>query len=241
MARLKTDDPIVRANILAAAEELIAERGLAAASIRDIAATAGVTSAMVHYYFGSKDGLYRAMLENAVESVRSFIAAVSATPAPAPAKLAQFIEGEVHYILSHPKLARILLREMLAGGKELIKIFQQYPVNNYLMLRQLIGDGVKRKELRPVDIDLAPLSLMGMMMIFHAFRPVIAMALGKPEYDEAFIKRVATHTANLYLNGVAATETLPEKLNHRRAKPISQTASSAKRKPTPNSKKQVKR
>src|SRR5262245_9737054 len=105
MARLKTDDPVVRANILVAAEGLFSERGFAGTSTRDIAASAGVTSAMVHYYFGNKDGLYRAILENAVATVRSFIAEAAQSRAPASVRLTRFIEVEAAYLLSHTKLA----------------------------------------------------------------------------------------------------------------------------------------
>ncbi len=209
MARLKTDDPVVRAKILAAAEQLFSERGFAGTSTRDIAASAGVTSAMLHYYFGNKDGLYRAILETAVETVRAFIAEAAKSQAAASERLTRFIEVESHYILSHANLVRILMREMLSGGQEMVSVFQQHPVTNYSMLRQVIADGVKRKELRPIDVDLAPISLMGMMAIFHLFQPLVLAIIGKSEYDEKFIQQMATHTANIFLNGVVKHQAAP--------------------------------
>lgn len=47
-----------REAILTAAREAFADRGFDAASIRSIAATAGVDPALVHHYFGSKDQLF---------------------------------------------------------------------------------------------------------------------------------------------------------------------------------------
>jgi TetR/AcrR family transcriptional regulator len=225
MARLKTDDPIVRAKIMAAAERLFAERGFAGTSTRDIAATAGVTSAMLHYYFGNKAGLYRAILETAVETVRSFIAEAAESSAPADKRLTRFIEVESTYLLSHRNLVRILMREMLSGGKEIVKIFQKHRVTNYSMLRQVIADGVQRNEFRQIDIDLAPVSLMGMIAIFHLFQPVISAIIGKPEYDEQFIKRMATHTANIFLGGVLKQKAGP--------KPAQKNLTRAQRKKTP--------
>jgi TetR/AcrR family transcriptional regulator len=201
MARPKTDDPEARAHILAAAEELFAARGFAGTSIRDIARRAGVTGAMLHYYFGSKEALYTTLLEKAVAGIRSLIAETAASQKPAPERLRQFIEADAGYILTHANLTRIVFREMLAGGKELVKVFQKYRVNNYAMLRGIITEGAQRAELRQIDLELAPISLMGMLMVFQVFRPVIAVALNKPVYDEAFIQRVAAHTADLFLNG----------------------------------------
>ena len=50
------------AAILDAAEKLFAERGFTAVTVRDIAAEAGVSHALVHRYLGAKEEVYRAML-----------------------------------------------------------------------------------------------------------------------------------------------------------------------------------
>jgi AcrR family transcriptional regulator len=51
--------PASREEILEAAERHFAERGYAAANLREIAADAGVTQAMVKYYFGSKLDMFK--------------------------------------------------------------------------------------------------------------------------------------------------------------------------------------
>src|SRR5947207_3719805 len=109
MARPRTDDSQARARIIAAAEELFAARGFAGTSVRDITQKAGVTGAMLHYYFGNKEGLYQTILEYGVAKVRSIISQTAGSPAPTRERLAHFIEAEAAYILHHPNLARIIL------------------------------------------------------------------------------------------------------------------------------------
>jgi AcrR family transcriptional regulator len=56
-------DPARRRAVLAAAAEAFAHAGYAATSMEEIAATAGVTKLIVYRHFGSKEALYRAVLE----------------------------------------------------------------------------------------------------------------------------------------------------------------------------------
>jgi TetR/AcrR family transcriptional regulator len=204
MARTKVDDPEARARIAAAAEELFAARGFDGTAIRDIAGKAGVNGAMIHYYFGNKEGLYRAMLEGAASRVQALLIETTGGSGSTRERLARFVDAYAAYMLSQPNLARILYREMLTGAKHIRRIAQQYAATNYTMLRKVISDGVKRGELRAIDADLAPISLMGMVVIFQFLRPIISVALGKTEYDERFVTRVATHTIDLFLYGALA-------------------------------------
>jgi AcrR family transcriptional regulator len=59
--------PDTRAEILAAARELFATRGFAGTAVRAVAARAGVDSALVHHYFGTKVDLFLAALELPVD------------------------------------------------------------------------------------------------------------------------------------------------------------------------------
>ena len=65
----------VRARLLDAAVRLFAEQGVAGTTVAEIAARAGVTSAMVHYYFKTKDQLLDAVV--AEKLVGEFIASVA--------------------------------------------------------------------------------------------------------------------------------------------------------------------
>ncbi len=206
MPRKRVDDPEARARIAAAAEELFAERGFDGSAIRDIARKAGVNGAMIHYYFGNKEGLYHAILEGAASRVRTLLIETTGRSGSSSKRLSSFVEAYAAYILSQPNIARILYREMLTGAKHIKQIAQQYAASNYSMLKGLITDGVQRGELRNVDAELAPISLMGMVVIFQFLKPIISIALGKTQYDKAFVDRVAAHTIDLFLNGAVGDE-----------------------------------
>ena len=228
MARSKTDDPEARARIAAAAESLFAARGYDGTAIRDLAKKAGVNSAMIHYYFGSKEGLYRAILEAAASKVRALLVDTSSRAASTTDRLASFVDAYAEYILNHPNLARILYREMLTGGKHIMQVAQKYARTNYTILKNTIAEGVQGGELRPIDVELAPISLMGMVVIFQFLRPFISVALGKIEYDDRFVNRISAHTIDLFLNGVVSDRTGTRRPTTARKKTRGSTKSSAK-------------
>ena len=60
LAELVTEHhlPEARQRLLASAEDIFAEKGFDAASIREISTAAGVNLASIKYYFGDKEGLY---------------------------------------------------------------------------------------------------------------------------------------------------------------------------------------
>ena len=71
MARPAYEDLTARARIRDAALTLFAERGIEAATIRDIAKAAGVSSGLVRHHFGSKEGLRDACDAYALERLKS--------------------------------------------------------------------------------------------------------------------------------------------------------------------------
>lgn len=204
MARPKADDPAARTKILEAAESLFAERGFTGTAIRDIAAKAQVNGAMIHYYFGNKEGLYQAVLGALALKVRDTFGEIASSDGSTRDRLIPLVEAFASYVLSHPNFTRILYRELLTGGERLKQMARKYASVNYTMLRNAIAEGVRRGELRELDIDLAPVSLLGMIAVFQFLRPVVSTVLGKQNYDERFIKRVAEHTVELFLNGAQA-------------------------------------
>ena len=61
-------DGSARKQLLTSARHLFARRGLSGCSIRDIADAASVNSSLISYYFASKEGLYRACIEEIAEA-----------------------------------------------------------------------------------------------------------------------------------------------------------------------------
>jgi AcrR family transcriptional regulator len=65
-----------RTRLLGEASRIFAEKGYAKASTREICVAAGLNAAAIHYHFGDKDGLYRAVLLGPIQGIASALAGV---------------------------------------------------------------------------------------------------------------------------------------------------------------------
>lgn len=96
-----------RLRLVKAAERLFAAQGVDAVSVRAVNAAAGLGAASVHYHFGSKDDLLRAVLTDVGAPVRDEIAAkvaeLAAAPVPATADalVRAVTEPYLKLLLSH--------------------------------------------------------------------------------------------------------------------------------------------
>jgi AcrR family transcriptional regulator len=101
---------VTRKKIIKAAARIFAEHGYDGASIRNIVAKADVNQAAISYHFGSKEGLYRAVLQMALEVLLQ----ADVATAPAPAKLTReaalraFIRRQLRPMLAHDELSQYL-------------------------------------------------------------------------------------------------------------------------------------
>jgi AcrR family transcriptional regulator len=112
VGRPRDGDPAeTRREILRAAEESFAASGFVGATTRQVAARAGVNVATLHYHFGNKERLYRAVLDGALSGELPETAA-SASPAE---RLTAVVEALWDFGWTHPALPRLSLLHRLAG------------------------------------------------------------------------------------------------------------------------------
>ncbi len=101
-------DKDTRSKILEAALALFRERGFAAATMRDIAARAGVASGLAYYYFDSKDAIVLAFYQRAMEELPSRLEAAHGERTLAP-RLKALIEAKFEYFESNRRFLGALM------------------------------------------------------------------------------------------------------------------------------------
>ena len=111
--------PAVRAEIeralLAAAEGVFAEQGFSGATTAAIAKRAGVPKANLHYYFPTKEALYRAVVERVLTAWLAAAASFDASEDPREA-LAAYIGAKMDLAREMPLASRIWSAEIMRGA-----------------------------------------------------------------------------------------------------------------------------
>src|ERR1700752_1492952 len=98
------------------ATEVFAAHGFAGGRVDSIAGLAKVNKAMIYYHFGSKRGLYRAVLLRLFRGVVEEIERVGRDEKDPRRRLILFYAGVARIFSERPALPRIMLREVLSGG-----------------------------------------------------------------------------------------------------------------------------
>ena len=197
-----------KAAILDAAENAFADRGFGATSLQEIAAAAGVSRATPSYFFGSKEGLYVAVLErvfhdrqlaarSAFESLRAWVRGESSLSLRQA--LERAAEGYMGFLQRRPTFVRLLQHEDLAGGEHLAITPRERNAmaQGFEALRKV----AKRRGLRPFRVDDALLLFISLtfspLTQRSTFMAVLGHDLSEPRTRRRHIEFVADQLLHL--------------------------------------------
>lgn len=190
-----------REALLDAASRLFAAHGVQGVSLRRIADEAGVTPAMVHYYFGNKEGLYDAMLSRAFARILEAVRTATADGG----QLEPLLQVLLTTVTAEPWIPTLVIREVLTeGGRLRDQFVKGYASHMAVLLPSLIQREIDAGKFREdLDPTLSFLSLIGMSVMPFVARPVVERVLGI-NYDQRFVDVFAAHTHRLFVEGAKA-------------------------------------
>lgn len=196
------DNQAQRQQLLDIATSRFSQYGIQATSLRAIADQAGVTPALLNYYFGNKQKLVEAMVE---ERFMPLVLRASASLAEAgddpQALVAAFIRDMSRTAVEHPWISQLWVREILCdGGLLRERVMQRVAPLVPLLLAQRFAEAQTRGALN-ADLDprLMVVSLIGLTILPYAAAPIWRGVFANAQIgDDALI----THTLALLRQGM---------------------------------------
>jgi len=191
---------------LLAAIEVFAEEGYEGASTRSLASRAGVNAPAIQYYFGSKEGLYRAVIahianlveERLAPAAQRITAALAGEPTPPEltALLLDLLDGFLDLVACRgiPEAAALMLARAEIENAAALDVLQQAVLRlafgpAIAVIARLLGLAESDEE-----VKIRTFTIFGQALVFkkRATKMGACPALGWVELDDQQIKTIAT-------------------------------------------------
>jgi TetR/AcrR family transcriptional regulator len=199
--RPRADQANLRERLLDAAVECFTTTSIAATSLRSIAVAAGVTPAMVHYYFGSKERLLEAFIaERILPEIATLAASVRLASEDPRALIAAFVHGLHAVVVRRPWLPALWLREVIGEHGALREMLFEHVAER--VPRMLVQRFAALQKEGGVSADLDPrllvVSLVGLTLFPLAAQSIWRRLFDAHDVDVAALER---HTLALLDHG----------------------------------------
>jgi AcrR family transcriptional regulator len=163
-----------RARMVQAAIDEFAARGFKGASMDAIAARTDTTRALINYYFGSKEKLYIAVLEQVYAEIREAEGKLELEHLAPPEAVRRIVEFTYNYYVAHEGFVRLVVAENQARGRHLRKSAAMRSLNRPIIdrLARVVergqAEGLFRADVDPVEIHKT-IAALGMFNVANQY------------------------------------------------------------------------
>ncbi|WP_343037748.1 helix-turn-helix domain-containing protein [Pseudoxanthomonas gei] len=196
------DSPDLRLQLVDAALACFVRKGIAATSLRDIASEAGVTPALLHYYFGDKEQLQAEVISRKILPVFTGLREPLVKAGDDIAALiGGFVNGIGAIVVEHPWLPALWVREVLCDGGALRDLlFEQLGPQLPQMMAGRFAEAQAKGRINPdLDPRLLMVSLVGLTLFPAAGAPIWRRLFNA---DDLNFDTVRLHTLSLLDRGL---------------------------------------
>ncbi len=198
------DDRTARARIRDEALRLFAERGPDAVTMRDIAAAAGVSAALLVRHYGSKDGLVDAVDTHVVATFELLLTQMTDQTAAAglePAAVPRLLDGLATHLPPDSAIPAYLSRLLVSGGRAGTALFDRLFRLSQATLATMVADGTATPG---TDADVRAAFLLVNDLAVLTLRPRLIEVLGLDPLSEQGMRRWAGEVFAIYRGGLTS-------------------------------------
>ena len=157
-------------SLLSAAIQVFMESGYSGARVDEIARRAKANKAMIYYHFGSKRGLYRAVLLRLFSTTVGEIERLSAEVHDPLERLRALYTLMARLFAEQPALPHIMMREVLSGGRNMDREAARALAAIIASVRSALEQGTASGAFRPLDPMLVHIGMLGPLILYFASR-----------------------------------------------------------------------
>ena len=183
--------------IMKAAKKEFSERGFSGARMSQIAKSAGVNKALIHYYFKDKDTLYEELLRRIFrgtgkgDQIPTFLGKWDLTPSQRLYVII-YVMSNMFLRATDPDIMRIFFWEMAEGTRYLDAMMQEYSIPRQRVLNDVVLEGIKSGEFETDYPTFAAMNIGTFMSFytihreFHRNKPLYRDLYGDASDQDVF-------------------------------------------------------
>ena len=201
---------LTRQALIAAATDVFAEAGFAGGSVRLITEKAGANQAAINYHFSGKEGLYHAVLKDALAAFdeHALLDEAAAATLPREEALRLFLRQALRPMTRRDRFSRYL-KIFAWESVSPSDAFRSFIAGERLPM-VVVADTIVRRYLPPeVDAEMAAVAMVWLINQPSAFTRNAALLAGPPAnltIDEAFVDRLTDRLTVLLHGALTAGE-----------------------------------
>ncbi len=203
-----TRDPEgTKAAILAASVKEFTDKGFGGARIDAIARHANINKRMLYHYFGGKEALYVAVLEQAYAAIRTAEIGLDLGHRDPREAMRELVLFTWHYYLDHPEFLSLLGTENLLKGKFLRRSDRVVAMNSPIIaaIEDVLGRGRKAGEFRAgIDALDVYLSIAGLGFFYLSNKHTLSTVFRRDLMQKAALTRWGDHIVEVILRYLGA-------------------------------------
>lgn len=169
--------------ILAAAEQEFLTKGYDGARTISIAQAAGVTHAMLHYYFRTKEQLFERIVDDKFATMSHSMVAIIGDPSlPIVERIKGGIAAHFDFIAANPLLPRFVINEIVSRPERYEELYKRadFVVNSvYNGLQAEVDYAAERGEIERVDVKMLFISIMSLNIFTFVAYPFMEPIMGE--------------------------------------------------------------
>nr|TNE40606.1 MAG: TetR/AcrR family transcriptional regulator [Alphaproteobacteria bacterium] len=188
----KSDNNDTRQSLLEVAREEFAGRGLEGARVDRIAKKANVNKQLVYHYFGSKDDLYIAVLEEAYQNIRAQERELDLAELPADEAMRVLIEFSFDYLDRNREFVALVTDENTHLGEHLKSSTRVEPMNQPIidMIKETLARGDFKPGLDPFQVYL---SIAALSFFYFSNAYTLSRIFGRDLLEDASVAERRRH------------------------------------------------
>lgn len=206
MARRQGTQPDTAGQLLDATSALMIERNSVDISFSEIAGKSGVNAALIRYHFGSKNGMFMALLERDTGGSFAELKQLVNSDMSAVQKLRHHVHGIVKIYFRFPYMNRLVAALVAESDSETARLLSERFTRPLVAAQQsILEQGLREDVFRPVDPRFFHFSLIGACEHLFVARHSLRHAFGIDEIDDALRRAYAGHVTDTVMRSVLVT------------------------------------